>query len=114
MPALSSIMVNSSRASELADFWAAFLGTVIEHRYEEFIWLKALDGQTRLAFQQVDEPTPGRRRLHLDFGSDDVDADLAQAVRLGASRVEDHWSGSFHWFVLADPDGNEFCIGPKD
>lgn len=114
MPQLSSIMINAVDAVSLAQFWTAYLQTSVEHQHEEFIWLKRREGETRLAFQRVDAPTEGRRRLHLDFGSDDVEADIASALALGASRVEDHWSGSFHWYVLADPEGNEFCVGPKD
>ena len=57
----------------------------------------------------------GGRRLHLDFGSDDVEARVERAVALGASRVEDHRAAPFHWFVLlADPEGNEFRLGPRD
>ena len=47
-----------------------------------------------------DSATDGGRRLHLDFGSDDVEAHVERAVALGASRVEDHWAASFLWFVL--------------
>ncbi|WP_231391737.1 VOC family protein [Arthrobacter sp. 35W] len=111
---LSSIMINSANAKALAAFWSSYLETGIEAEHEEFTWLGRRAGETRLAFQQVDNPTEGRRRLHLDFGSHDVEADIARAVALGATAVEDHAIDDFHWHVLADPDGNEFCIGPVE
>ena len=95
---LASIMINAVDARSLAAFWTAYLDTTAEHQHEGFIWLKRCDGGTLLAFQQVAAATEGRRRLHLDFGSDDVEGDLERALALGASRVGDHWSGSFHWF----------------
>ncbi|WP_427017206.1 VOC family protein [Pseudarthrobacter sp. P1] len=107
-------MINSTNAPALAAFWSSYLETGIEAEHEVFIWLGRRAGETRLAFQQVERATEGRRRLHLDFGSDDVEADIARAVALGATEIEDLWSGSFHWHVLADPDGNEFCIGPAN
>ena len=114
MPMLSSIMINSTNAKALAAFWSSYLETGIDAEHEGFIWLGRRAGETRLAFQQVEHATEGRRRLHLDFGSHDVDADIARATTLGATEVEDHSIGGFHWHVLADPDGNEFCIGPVE
>ncbi|NYE94015.1 putative enzyme related to lactoylglutathione lyase [Psychromicrobium silvestre] len=114
MPELSSIMINALDARKLAEFWSAFLNTEIAADHEDFIWLKATEDQSRLAFQQVAEPTEGRRRLHLDFTADDPERELARALELGASQLEDHTSGSFHWVVLADPEGNEFCLSAAE
>lgn len=74
--------------------------------------MRAEQGQPRLAFREVTEPTAGRRRLHLDFTADDVDAETARALASGATQVEEHAISDFSWVVLADPDGNEFCIAP--
>ena len=109
---LSTVMINTENPERLARFWAQLLGTEPVSEHGDFIWLKAVEGQTGLAFQAVSEPTSGPRRLHLDLVAEDLAAELARAESLGASQLADHWSGSFHWYGMADPDGNEFCISP--
>lgn len=111
---LATIVINSAKPTELVAFWAAFLETEVSFSSDGFTWLKPGEGQTRLAIQEVPDPTEGRRRLHLDFAADDVDAEIARALTLGATRVEDHVIGTFAWVVMADPDGNEFCIAPNE
>lgn len=62
-----------------------------------------------------DSPTPGKNRVHLDLvpdggGMAEVDAEVERALRLGATRADVGQSGEEAWVVLADPQGNEFCI----
>ena len=51
-----------------------------------------------------------KNRLHLDFRPDDQDAEVARLLALGARRVDVGQTGDEPWVVLADPEGNEFCI----
>lgn len=71
------------------------------------------DGAQRLLFIEVPEPKQVKNRLHLDLvsGANDRDEELARLLELGASTVSDlrEPDGS-GWVVLADPEGNEFCI----
>ena len=68
-----------------------------------------------LVFAPVADPTPGKLRLHLDLNATDRDqgAELARLLALGATRV-DVGQGPLRedmdWYVLADPEGNEFCL----
>lgn len=104
-------MVNAGNADKLATFWAALLGTTVSARFDQFVWLKpASPGAPQLAFQEVPDATPGRRRLHLDVHGPDPDSLRAHAEALGAVFVEGHDIGDFHWDVMHDPEGNEFCI----
>lgn len=108
---IATIMVNAVDAERLAAFWAALLGTRVSTRFDQFVWLEpAGPGTPQLAFQQVDDPTGGRRRLHLDIHSPDPEALRAFAESLGAVFVEGSDIGDFHWDVMRDPEGNEFCI----
>jgi hypothetical protein len=108
---IATIMVNAVDAERLALFWAALLGTAVSSRFEQFVWLEpAGPGAPQLAFQQVQEPTEGRRRLHLDIHGSDPAALRAHAEFLGAGFVEGNDLGDFHWDVMQDPEGNEFCI----
>jgi hypothetical protein len=63
-----------------------------------------------LLFLRVPEGKTTKNRLHLDLRPDDQAAEVARLEKLGAQRV---WVGQTEkatWIVLADPDGNEFCV----
>ncbi|MFI7011285.1 VOC family protein [Streptomyces sp. NPDC050145] len=80
----------------------------------ERFWTGATQGRTdglRLRFVPVDEPKAAyKNRLHLDLaGGPDWKAEVERLLALGASRV-DIGQGDVPWDVLADPEGNEFCV----
>lgn len=81
-------------------------------RMEEF-WFAATLGRTgglQLRFVPSDEPKVGKNRLHLDLaGGVDWRAEVDRLLDLGAVRV-DIGQGDVPWDVLADPEGNEFCV----
>jgi hypothetical protein len=58
---------------------------------------------------KVDDPRSVKNRLHLDFRPDDQAAEVSRLLALGAQRV-DIGQGEPTWVVLADPEGNEFCV----
>lgn len=116
VPVVGSVVINTTNPEGLAAFWMKLLDVGIARQVGPyFIWLEAQHpGGIYVAFQQVDEPTEGRRRLHLDMGVSDLDEAVARAVELGATEVEEHSFGDFTWKVLADPEGNEFCMAPME
>ncbi len=66
-----------------------------------------------ILFSVVDEAKQGKNRLHIDLRPDDQGAEVERLLGLGASRV-DIGQGDVPWVVLADPEGNEFCVlGPR-
>jgi hypothetical protein len=69
----------------------------------------------RLLFQQVPEPKVCKNRVHLDlhFGDDEQQRSTAidRAIAAGATKLWDGQLGPHTWVTLADPEGNEFCIG---
>ncbi|NQX28962.1 VOC family protein [Microbacteriaceae bacterium VKM Ac-2854] len=76
------------------------------------------DGDQRLLFIEVPEPKQLKNRLHLDLKPRDGstrDEELARALLLGATTVDDRRRpDGAGWIVLADPEGNEFCILRSD
>ena len=62
-----------------------------------------------ILFLPVDEPKQGKNRLHIDLRPDDQATEVERLIGLGASRV-DIGQGDVSWVVLADPEGNEFCV----
>ncbi|MGW3654186.1 VOC family protein [Streptomyces sp. NPDC005151] len=66
----------------------------------------------RLLFQRVPEPKTGKNRLHLDVhaGPEQRDAEAARLEGLGATRLRKVEEPGGTWWLLADPEGNEFCV----
>ena len=96
---------------KLAEWWArAVDGTVNPVAPGFFVTVTRPDGPG-LSFQKVDDPTPGKNKVHIDFTAADMDAEVKRLVELGASETGRHTFGDdFTWTVLADPAGNAFCI----
>lgn len=112
---MASIVINVHDLDRVADFWKGFLGVAERHRLPGFVWLERQPGASiTLAFQQVDEPTEGRNRLHIDFGAGDAAAARARILELGGRELEQHEIEGFAWTVFADPEGNEFCVAQAD
>jgi hypothetical protein len=63
-----------------------------------------------LLFLEVPEAKAGKNRLHLDLSPDDQAAEVERIRDLGAMPVSVGQSGDEDWVVLADPEGNEFCV----
>jgi predicted enzyme related to lactoylglutathione lyase len=94
-----------------ARFWAAVLGCevegVIEGRYV------ALSGSgISLTLQRVPEVKTVKNRMHMDLLVDDVPAEAGRLESLGATRMTPapHQEFGQTWYVMADPEGNEFCL----
>ncbi|MGW3765434.1 VOC family protein, partial [Streptomyces sp. NPDC005131] len=63
--------------------------------------------------QHVPEPKQGKNRMHLDldFGTENLASEVDRLERLGAARLSEELSEhGFRWIVVADPEGNEFCV----
>lgn len=113
--AVFNVTFDSTDPDRLAEWWARALGGRVNPMAPGFfVTVSPPDGATGLGFQKVDDPTPGKNRLHLDLGADDVESEVTRLVELGATEKGRHSMGDFGWVVLADPDGNEFCIGSSD
>lgn len=108
---IAQITVNSTDALALARWWATQLGGEITAENEGwFVVVQAPSGPS-LAFQRVDDPTPGRNRIHLDLVSADLDTQVAALIDAGAQVVRrETMPNGFRWVTLTDPDGNEFCV----
>jgi len=112
---LGMVTVDCADPRQLAGFWTKALGVEVEVDYEEYLILTpAKEGGTKLAFQRVPEPREGKNRLHLDFATEDWASEVKRLVALGASEVDEQVMPGLTWTVLADPEGNVFCVGQGD
>jgi predicted enzyme related to lactoylglutathione lyase len=102
--------VDARDPASLGRWWAEALGwAVVNDDPSEFEIRPAVDRLPGLLFVAVPERKTVKNRLHLDFRPDDQDREVERMLGLGASRV-DVGQGEQSWVVLADPEGNEFCI----
>jgi len=108
-------MINTTDVARLVKFWSALLGVEVRRESPDFVFLTPQQpGGIAVNFQRVPDPTEGRRRLHLDLSVESLEAASERILELGGSRVEDHEVPGFAWRVMADPDGNEFCIAAME
>ncbi len=98
----------------MAAFWTAAAGLVVEGVIEgRYVALRG-HGIT-LTLQRVDEPKTVKNRMHVDLLVDDVVQEVRRMESLGATRLTETARQEFGqtWFVLADPEGNEFCVASE-
>jgi predicted enzyme related to lactoylglutathione lyase len=111
------IVIDTIDPARIAPFWCALLG-VRERGWfgDDYLMLTTDGGAPPVAFQRVPEAKSVKNRLHVDLAVEDLDGAFAQIVALGGSAVSDilEMPGGYRWRVMADPEGNEFCIVPRD
>ena len=96
----------------LGNWWREALGwIVVNDDPEEFEIRPAADRLPGLLFVRVPEQKTIKNRLHLDFRPDDRDAEVERL--LAGCHPADVGQGEQSWIVLADPEGNEFCVSAR-
>ena len=118
---LVHLVIDAADPARLARFWAAALGWVVaaEEPDEVDVWPRGYDypdpAALPLVFVQVPEAKTGKNRIHLDLATESTAHQAAQVDRLlGLGAVHADIGQGVHgdvpWVVLADPEGNEFCV----
>ena len=117
---ISHTTVDCGNAYLLSEWWKRVLGYTDvpddpNTPGDEECMIQRPDGGHRVLFIEVPEPKAGKNRVHFDLrplhGS--RDDELARLLELGATEVTDHrgiHGPGTGWVILADPEGNEFCI----
>ena len=104
------VVVDAAQPAALGRWWANALGWVVTFEADdEYEIRSASDRLPGLVFVPVRDSKVTKIRLHLDFRPDDQTAEVDRLLALGARRV-DVGQGEQRWVVLADPEGNEFCV----
>jgi hypothetical protein len=105
-----SVVVNAMNPAALGQWWAAALGWGLVTDIEGDVHIRPTpESHPEILFVAVPEPKQIQNRLHLDFRPDDQQAEVERLLALGA-RHADVGQGQESWVVLADPEGNEFCV----
>ena len=106
--AIRQITFDCDDPSKLAEFWSSATGCAIAADYGDFV---LLDSTPALGFQRVEDPTPGKNRVHLDGGGVEREALVERLKKLGATELGSNEAPGLVWTVMEDPEGNEFCVG---
>lgn len=127
------IVIDAHSPRALGEFWCEVLGYIEQPPPEGFdTWEEALDAfgidrsdpdrayaivdpegnGPRVYLQKVPEPKTAKNRLHLDVhvAPERMHARADELVAMGATVVDEREEGPSHWLVMADPEGNEFCL----
>jgi hypothetical protein len=113
---IQALCVDSRDPARIAGFWQSALGWRRTSEDDEEIVLEPPAGSPEdgvapdLLFLRVPEGKAVKNRLHLDLKPNDQAAEVARLEALGARRVDVGQDDDVSWIVLADPDGNEFCV----
>ena len=114
---ISELVLDCRDPELLARFWCDVLDfVVLERDTDGSLEIGARDGfggaQPTIILSPTDEPRKAKSRLHIDLNATDrdQDAELQRLMELGARPADIGQTGEESWHVLADPEGNEFCL----
>jgi hypothetical protein len=103
-------VIDSREPRTLGQWWAQALGWVMTMDTDDEVEIRPdPDTVPGILFVPVAEAKAMKNRVHLDFRPQDQGVEVDRLLGLGARRV-DVGQGDMPWVVLADPEGNEFCI----
>jgi predicted enzyme related to lactoylglutathione lyase len=122
----TEVVIDCADHDTVVGFWTAALGWERRDVNEQYVAVvpsaadrgadRGADGGADsprplpILFQKVPEPKTVKNRVHIDFQADDMAAEVARLVGLGASVLAERSLGDFRWTVLADPEGTELCV----
>ncbi len=112
MTRVGSVVIDCNDFGRMAAFWQEALRyTPREPADDDWVVLRDPGGDgVNVSVQQVPEPRAGKNRLHLDLYTEDPDGEVARLLALGATRHPRTPEPGEDFVVLADPEGNLFCV----
>lgn len=108
---METITIDCDDPAVVADFWGALLGLEVVAHPTSSIRLARRDGATpHLLFTPAGRSKDRKNSWHFDLRPANQAAAVERAVALGATRADIGQRGDEGWVVMADPEGNEFCV----
>jgi predicted enzyme related to lactoylglutathione lyase len=113
---IQSVVVDAHDCELLARFWSAVLGWRITYETDDEWVIEPPEGSPAndvapdILFGVVPEEKTTKNRLHFDLRPKDQAHEVERITALGATRADVGQTGEEPWVVLADPEGNEFCV----
>jgi catechol 2,3-dioxygenase-like lactoylglutathione lyase family enzyme len=110
---ISSVVLDCANPQRIASFWCEAPGYRQAADADPFVVLVPQSGTgPHFLLQAVPEPKFSKNRMHVDVEADDIELEAKRLEGLGARRLidEPRRLGPVWWIVMADPEGNEFCV----
>jgi predicted enzyme related to lactoylglutathione lyase len=110
---IAALAIDAIDVAAVADFWCAVLGWAVVEQWEGGTSIgPASGGSMTIDVMSVPEHKTVKNRLHLDIRAHDTSTaeELQRLLGLGARRADVGQGPDVSWVVLADPEGNEFCL----
>ena len=108
--AIQHVVIDAHDPQLVASFWAHALGREIADDWGGFVRLAPDKAGTQLAFAAVPEAKSIKNRVHLDLTVVDRQRASDELIAIGATMIETRSQDDHTWSVMADPEGNEFCL----
>jgi predicted enzyme related to lactoylglutathione lyase len=106
-----TVVIDASDPARLARWWGEVLDyRIIYEAPDEVVIARDENTYPGLVFVPVPEQKTVKNRLHIDLNPEDQDAEVERLIDMGARRVDVGQGEKATWVVLADPEGNEFCV----
>ena len=107
----SEVVIDCADPGALARFWCAVTGYAVDNASDAWVGIRGEgDRDIWIGFQRVPEGKAVKNRVHVDLAASDVEAEAARIEGLGARRLWVSEDPEDPFIVLADPEGNEFCV----
>lgn len=107
---LYSIVLDVNDLERCTGFWSEVLGKEISFKADKYCRIGRGDNPPSLLLQKVPEQHEHKNRAHIDLDVTDLGSAVQRAVDLGATKLDEISEYGITWAVMADPDGNEFCL----
>lgn len=107
---VNCVTINAVDPAALATFWAGLLGGTVREAGNGFVLVEPEGDGVRLLFQQAEHPSPEPGWVHLDCAVTDRAAAEKEIHQRGGRTIEHRSDSNGAWIVMADPEGNPFCI----
>ena len=107
---LYAIVMDVNDLETCGKFWSQVLGADILFQDERYLRLGHKGERPALLLQRVPERHQEKNRVHIDLDVPDLDAAVSHVQGLGGHKLGQLSEYGIEWVVMADPDGNEFCL----
>jgi predicted enzyme related to lactoylglutathione lyase len=108
-----TLVLDCADPEKLSEFWAPALRCRSARSKPPYVILEPEEpGHPYVLLQKVPEPRVGKNRMHLDVDTEDLPGEIERVIGLGATQLSPEPISEFGmtWVVMADPEGNEFCV----
>jgi len=107
---IGAVVINCADIDALTTFWCQALDLTAGPLTDGGTFRVLGGDRIYLSLQVADTPVTARDQMHLDLYTDDQAGEVSRLIGLGARHVRDNHDPDDDYVVLADPEGNQFCL----